>query len=138
MESHRPILTQKDKGTLVKVGLGLLALKRMSGGLIFIVSIGILLAIATIGIIAGLATWLLKYGLLALGIYVIFVLTLRWLHGGDKRRKVSGVPDLEPFESATQAKDEERSKLDAELALARFKAEHMEELQKQPVPPRKP
>ena len=64
---------------------------------IFVISIGILLAIAAIGIIAGLASWLLKYGLLALGIYVIFVLTLRWLHGGDKRRKVSGAPDVERF-----------------------------------------
>ncbi|MFY2561679.1 hypothetical protein ACN469_29030 [Corallococcus terminator] len=48
-------MERKDKETLVKVGVGALAFKWLSGEFIFLLSVGILLAIATIGILIGLA-----------------------------------------------------------------------------------
>ncbi|WP_163870372.1 hypothetical protein [Myxococcus eversor] len=111
----------KDKETLVKVGV--------------LVPIGILLALATIGIVIGLAGWLLKYGLIALGIYVVFVLTLRWLHGGKKQRDLS---EADQLTASSREKTERLEDIDPAVALARFKAEHQAELQQPAPPPRKP
>ncbi|NTX54105.1 hypothetical protein [Myxococcus sp. CA039A] len=131
-------MEKKDQQTLIKVGLGVLAFKWLSGEFIFLFSIGILLAIASIGIVIGLAEWFLKYGLIALGIYVIFVLTLRWLHGGKKQRDLSDLPDFEQLTASSRAKAERIEEIDPDEALARFKAEHLAELQQPTPPPRKP
>jgi|GEM_PF-4169698 len=128
-------MQRKDKETLVKVGVGVLAIKWLSGEFILLVSVGILLAMATIGIVIGLAGWLLKYGLIALGIYVVFVLTLRWLHGGKKQHSTA---DLEQLTASSREKTERLEDIDPAAALARFKAEHQAELQQPAPPPRKP
>ncbi|MCE9672005.1 hypothetical protein LY474_29785 [Myxococcus stipitatus] len=135
MEHDRPILTHKEKGTLLKVFLGILAFKWVSAELFVIGAVGVLALIIAIGVIASLATWLLKYSLIALGIYVVFVLTLRWLHGDKKSRPPEeGLADLDALEAATKGRSQEQLELDAQLTLARFKAEHAEELARSKKP----
>lgn len=114
----------KDKATLVKVGV--------------LASIGILLALATIGTVIGLAGWLLKYGLIALGICVAFVLTRRWLRGGEKQARPSDLHEVEQLTASSHEKTERLEDIDPAAALARFKAEHQAELQQAAPPPRKP
>jgi len=134
MEHDRPILTHKEKGTLLKVFLGILAFKWVSAELFVLGAVGVLALIIAIGVIASLATWLLKYSLIALGIYVMFVLTLRWLHGDKKSRPGEGLADLDALEAATKGRTQEQLELDAQLTLARFKAEHAEELARSKKP----
>lgn len=74
-----PILTRREKGGILKLAMGLIALVVAGPYLAGALAIGVLLLIGTIGLIAGFADWFLWYGLPTLGVFVVCVLVLRWL-----------------------------------------------------------
>lgn len=115
------MLTNKEKGTILKAGLALGGLVVVGPYIVGAVAIAILLVVGVIGIAAGLADWFLRYGLQTLGVFVVFVLVLRWLFGPARRRAVAPleIPDL----PTPTPHDDERLALDAELEIARIKAE---------------
>lgn len=108
-----PILTNREKGTILKVVLGLVALVTAAPYVAGALAIGFLLLVAAIGIVAGLADWFLHYGLPTLGVFVVCVLALRSLFGREPRRLRRAVDDLETRASVRD------DVVDAELEVLR-------------------
>lgn len=108
-----PILSNREKGTIIKAVLGLAALVMAAPYVAGAVAIGFLLLVAAIGIVAGLADWFLHYGLPTLGVFVVCVLALRSLFGRPPRRLRHLADDVE---TRALARDDV---LDAELEILR-------------------
>ncbi len=117
-----PMFTAKEKRTLVKGGLGLAALYFATPYIVGALAVGLLLVLFAVGLFASAVGWLMKYGLLALGLYVVFVLTMRWLHGGAKRKAAAPPVSLDALErQAEEDSTRSRAVLDAQLELELLK-----------------
>ncbi|WP_141325333.1 hypothetical protein [Myxococcus sp. AB025B] len=123
MESEQPTLIQKEQASPDTTGSDERESSWSTAEVLVIGGLGLLVAIAVVGLFIGVAKWLLKYSLLALGIYVLFSLTRRWLRGA----KQQAPSELTPYTSPQKTRAEQLQEIDPAQALARFKAEHMSE-----------
>ncbi|MFY1826323.1 hypothetical protein ACN47A_10460 [Myxococcus fulvus] len=134
MESQQPTLIQKEQEPPDTTGSNERESSWSTGEVLVIGGIGLLLAIAAVGLFIGVAKWLLKYSLLALGLYVLFALTRRWLRGSKPRAP----SEFAPHPAPQKTRAEQLQEIDPEQALARFKAEHLAEAQPPARTHRKP
>jgi hypothetical protein len=121
-------LNRQGKRTLLKLLLGGIGFAWFSEHIFLSLCAGILILMALVGIVMGIAQWLLKYALMALGVYVIYVLVLRWLHPGKKPSSSEDLLEALPEPKARDAGDAvDTAALDRELELAVLKAQVREE-----------
>lgn len=118
-----PILTNKEKGTLVKAGLGIAGLVIVWPYVLGAVAILAGVLLFGILIVGAVTQWLFKYGLLAVLMFAAAVLVLRWLKKGSRSSTRDGSSDGLPVAELEPAADAETIKRDAELELERIKAE---------------
>nr|BDT37202.1 hypothetical protein MFMH1_68710 [Myxococcus sp. MH1] len=134
MESQQPTLIQKEQASPDTTGSDERESSWSTAEVLVIGGLGLLVAIAVVGLFIGVAKWLLKYSMLALGIYVLFSLTRRWLRGSKQQAS----SELTPYTSPQKTRAEQLQEIDPAQALARFKAEHMSEAPPPARPHRKP